>query len=273
MTLEANKINETMPQGMRELLRDCGGYIAGGAVTSVFTGADINDLDIYFETEQGFRAFLLKAVESRGDYLDAFELKIGGLTDKCVFGEVGEQKVQLIYGVGFMPPEELFSKFDFTVCMGAFHFKDRLGFGEFQLSGDFLKHCSQRYLCYNPETNYPLVSLLRVQKYREKGYNISIPDMLCVGLSCSEIRLNNWESARAAIGGMYGLDMSTFFDETLPCNTKNVILQLKTRSGREMKPHEYNLSVVDELREKFNLNDERAIQEWLNERYEAFCAN
>ena len=43
----------------------------------------------------------------------------------------------------------------------------------FILHKDFLRHNSQKTLRVNTATDYPIISALRVDKYKKKGYSIS----------------------------------------------------------------------------------------------------
>lgn len=45
---EKNKLKRLLPKTF-EILKNYNCYIAGGAITSLFTGQDINDVDIYFK--------------------------------------------------------------------------------------------------------------------------------------------------------------------------------------------------------------------------------
>lgn len=169
-----------------------GAYIAGGALTSVFTRQPINDYDIYFKSEQSFR----DAVENAyGDGLWCVDVSKRAAT----FAE-GNSVYQFMH-FGFFPTaSEIFDAFDFTACMAAYDFDAK----ELVLHDDFLTHCSQRFLRFNPGTRYPLASAVRVLKYQDRGYSIGKGDITRIALACRKVEINSWEDLKDQIGGAYG---------------------------------------------------------------------
>lgn len=167
-------------------------FIAGGALTSVFTRREIKDVDIYFRSEESFRS----AVESA--YAD--ELWCVAATDRAVTFVDGSCVVQLMCFDWFDSPVAIFDAFDFTACMAAYDIQAQ----EFVFHESFLKHAAQRHLSFHSGTRYPFGSLLRVLKYQSKGYSIGQGDLLRVALCCHRTPLNSWEDLAKAIGGQYG---------------------------------------------------------------------
>ena len=169
-----------------------GAMIAGGALTSIFTGQPINDVDLYFKSETAFR----EAIEQAYD---------GGLwcvakTSRAVTFAYGSAIVQLMH-FGFFPDAAaVFDAFDFTCCMGAYDLDSR----EFVFHDDFLKHASQRHLSFHAGTRFPFGSLLRVLKYQARGYTIGKGDLLRIALACHKVEINSWDELKDAIGGQYG---------------------------------------------------------------------
>ncbi|WP_223837439.1 hypothetical protein [Bacillus swezeyi] len=93
--------------------------------------------------------------------------------------------------------------------MGAFDFKTE----EFILHHDFLKHNSQRILKFNSNTAFPIVSLLRVQKYADRGYTISKPEFIRVVLTCMNLEIETYDELKEQLGGMYGVNYDKLFEE------------------------------------------------------------
>ncbi len=167
-------------------------FIAGGALTSVFTGQPINDVDIYFKTKEAF----IDAVRS------AYE---GGLwciaaSDRAVTFAQGDDIVQLMLFDFFEDANEIFDAFDFTVCMAAYDVDAE----SFVFHRDFFKHNAQRHLSFHSGTRYPFGSLLRTIKYRERGYKLGRGDLLRIALCCHGVKLESWDDLAAAVGGQYG---------------------------------------------------------------------
>lgn len=202
-----------------ELLESHNAIIAGGAITSVFCNREVNDLDVYFRSEQDFMGFLSSLYEGC-----AFELIVTYATNKSVLvidSKTG-QKIQLIYYKFFENADAIFADFDFTVCMGAYDMTAKT----FHFHADFFKHNAQRYLHFNPGTAYPLISSLRVAKYVDRGYTISKTQMLRIMMKINSIDLVSWADVKDHIGGMYGMDMSTVFNEGEEFSIDTVISRL-----------------------------------------------
>ncbi len=169
-----------------------GAYIAGGAVTSVFTNKPINDADIYFKTEGDFQEAIASAYE---DGLWCVDVSKRSVT----FSDNGDIRQYMHFGF-FPTADDIFKAFDFTVCMGAYDYDSN----ELVLHPDFLKHNSQRFLRFNPGTNFPLASATRVLKYQLRGYTIGKGDILKIALACRYVRIDSWEDLKDQIGGAYG---------------------------------------------------------------------
>lgn len=169
-----------------------GAYVAGGALTSVFTRQPINDFDIYFKSIEAFRDAVEAAYE---DGLWCVDVSTRAVT----FSDQGT--IYQFMHFGFFPTaRDIFAAFDFTCCMAAYDHDS----GEFTLHDEFLTHCAQRYLRFNPGTRYPLASAVRVIKYQGRGYTIGKGDMLRIALACRGVEINSWEQLKDQIGGAYG---------------------------------------------------------------------
>ena len=140
-------------------LKKC--FIAGGAITSLYTNKPINDFDIYPKSLEGREDAIRWAFDS--GYWNC-HVSSRALT----FVNRDGDNVQIMIFDTFETADKIFSQFDFTVCMGAFD----LDAEKFILHEKFLLHCSQRFLSFNPNTRYPYASAWRVRKYEEKGFTI-----------------------------------------------------------------------------------------------------
>lgn len=169
-----------------------GAFIAGGALTSAFTGMPINDVDFYFKSKEDFINAVAQAYED--------SMWCVAATDRAVTFVNHDNVIQLMHFDFFPTTEEVFDAFDFTVCMAAYDLDKK----EFVFSEDFLKHASQRFLRFHSGTRYPYGSLMRVLKYQDRGYKIGKSDLLRIGLACQRVELTSWDELAAAIGGQYG---------------------------------------------------------------------
>lgn len=196
---EYNKLFAAMPCS-----RPDGAFIAGGAVTSVFTNQPINDVDVYFKTKEAF----IEAV--RYAYEEDFLWCINASKRAVTFAH-GDLIVQFMYFDFFPTAQDIFNSFDFTVCMGAFDCDTK----EWVFHEDFLKHNSQRFLRFNSGTRYPIASALRALKYKDRGYTIGNGEFLKILLAARTPEINSWEELKDQIGGSYG-DAVALENEGIP---------------------------------------------------------
>jgi hypothetical protein len=169
-----------------------GAFIAGGAITSVFTGQPIRDVDFYLKSKEAFIEAVAQAYDESFWCLAA--------TDRAVTFARGSDIIQLMHFDFFPTAEAVFDAFDFTVCMGAYDLDTK----EFIFHEEFMKHAAQRHLSFHSGTRYPYGSLLRVLKYQQRDYKISRSDLLRIGLSLQKVKIESWDDLAAAIGGQYG---------------------------------------------------------------------
>lgn len=169
-----------------------GAFIAGGALTSAFTGQAIRDVDMYFKDEQSFR----NAVE------DAYDegLWCVASTDRAVTFVRNNDIVQMMHFDWFETASKIFDAFDFTCCMAAFNCET----DEFIFHDDFLKHASQRFLKFHSGTRFPYGTITRVLKYQARGYTIGKGELLRIALKCATVSVGSWEELEQQIGGQYG---------------------------------------------------------------------
>lgn len=193
--IEKNKLYNYLGSNLVNTLKEHKAYIAGGTVTSLFSSNPVNDIDLYFRNEESLAELIEEIYDDGDDWVNA-------LTSKALLVRVEDKELQMIHFKYFEKAEDIFDTFDYTVCMGAFDFETE----QFVLHEDFLKHNAQRILKFNKNTDFPIVSLLRVQKYKDKGYSITKPEFLRVALSCMELNITNAEELKQHLGGMYGIN-------------------------------------------------------------------
>lgn len=181
-----------------KVLKNYNCFVAGGAITSVFTNKEINDIDIYFRSKDDLRNFMINN-----------ELFIVYATDKSFTFKEKDVVYQAIFFDTFKSAEDIFDRFDFTVCMGAYDFKT----DEFILHKDFFRHNSQRVLRVNNATDYPIISALRVDKYKKKGYNISKAEFIKILMAVNKLKIENFQEFKSHCGGMYGENFDKIFKD------------------------------------------------------------
>ncbi|MGG3890250.1 hypothetical protein [Metabacillus fastidiosus] len=198
---EKNKLYAYLGKGLAESLKAHNAYVAGGTITSLFCNREINDIDVYFRSEEDIISFMSEIWED--------QKWIVTQTSKATLLVYDKVQLQLIHFDYFKNPQDIFDTFDFSSCMGCFDFKTE----EFILHDDFLKHNSQRLLKFNSLTAFPIVSLLRVQKYQDKGYYISKPEFIRIVLTCMDLEISTYEELKDQLGGMYGINYDKLFED------------------------------------------------------------
>lgn len=222
---EKNKFKKYLGTEVYDILKSYNCIVAGGSVLSIFTNNKINDIDVYFRRKEDLSNFL---------YNEMSENWIVAYTDKALLFRKNGMDIQLIYFKYFETPNDLFNTFDFTVCMGAFDFTTE----EFVLHEDFLRNNISKTLKFNSSTAYPIVSALRVQKYKDKGFNISKAEFIKILLTVMKLKIDNYDDLKAQMGGMYG---------------ENYDLLLKPKEGEEFDL----LKIIDKISKigETNFND------------------
>lgn len=206
---EKQLLKERLGDALYGELKRCNCFLAGGAITSIFTRQEINDFDIYFRRAEDAFSFILDN---------------GGWTimetDKAFTIKHKKEMLQAIFFKYFSAAEEIFESFDFTVCMGAYDFQSE----EFVLHEDFLKDNASRRLVFNSKTNFPLISALRVEKYKGKGYSISKKEFVKILLGISNLKIDSYEKLKVHVGGMYGDDITHLLNisEEKPFNLEEI---------------------------------------------------
>lgn len=209
-----------IPKGVYDLLSKLDVKIAGGAITSLFSNSKVNDLDLYFPSWESLEIFIAYMMDKNllGGKYDLTAQTNGWGNQKRTFRyfynlDNGQDPVLQCVAVDvFKTTEDIFSKVDFTINMGAFNFKD----GVWEFDSNFLKHIAQRVLVVNHKTEYPIMSLLRSEKYKSRGYTISKKETMKLAMTIASLQIESWESAKSHLSGMYGMKLSDIFDETKP---------------------------------------------------------
>lgn len=241
---EKNKLYNYLGEEIVEYLKKYNTIVAGGSITSLMCNREINDIDVYFRSEKDLIDFIYEIWGSH-NWVSALTKKATLMNFKVGFNEVNLQMIHFDY---FDTVQDVFNTFDFTVCMGAFDFKTE----EFVLHDDFLKHNSQRILKFNKGTAFPIVSLLRVQKYKDKGYTISKPEFLRVVMKCMDLNINTYDELKEQLGGMYGINYDKLldFDKDKEFSLDKVIDHIEDLNLHEdyfVRPVEVKFDSVDDI--------------------------
>lgn len=194
------KSNTTVNQ-ILSYMKDKGGcYIAGGALTCIASGKhdEINDYDFYFPSVEA-------AVEAIR-YMKEYNTHVTFVSDKSISYQKDGIDIQFIYTDFYPKAIDIFEHFDFTVNMVAYDCRDN----SLTTHENFWLHLSQRYLSINTKTKFPIITNLRIDKYKQRGFKTSRTQMVKLSLAISSLNINSWEEAKAQMGNTYGLTLADF---------------------------------------------------------------
>lgn len=225
--IEKNLIKKTIGADVYDLLKDTKCILAGGAITSIFSGAEVMDWDLYITDKEGLSRLVTQVFGvSEEDHIAPFDLIAKFATNRSMLciDKYSKNKLQFIHYKIFKDAEDIFNSFDFEHVMGAFDFATE----EFVFHDNFFKSLAQRNIVFNPSTDFPIVSMLRTSKYRERGFKISKAQMLRVAFTITGRDYDSWEKVKSECAGMYGIAPDDLFDETKPFSLEEVVRQLET---------------------------------------------
>jgi hypothetical protein len=180
-----------------------GAYVAGGACLSRVTKSKISDYDVYPKDKESLKDICANLIGC------GFVLNI---TDKAITFKINDVKdedgnraiVQVMRFDEFSSPERIFDFFDFTVCMAAYDCDD----SSWHFHEDFFTDVASKTLRFNPRTKYPLASLIRLGKYRKKGYEIGKGESAKIAIAIAERGLpKSWVELESQLGGVYGASL------------------------------------------------------------------
>lgn len=179
-----------------EILKPYNVIIAGGAITSIFTNSPINDFDMYFRDADTVKQFYTTEVINYQNFRPQY------LTHRAVtlVSPNAESVYQMVCCGLYETPEDVFKNFDFTINMGAYDFKTE----EFVLHPEFLLHNAQRMISVNKDTKYPIASLVRVQKYMARGYQMMPTEWFKMAIMLHQYNIDSWNTFEDGLTGLYG---------------------------------------------------------------------
>lgn len=179
-----------------------GCYLAGGAILSLVTNQEINDYDFYPKTgTKLFDIIYYLLIEEEMVLINESDKALTFKSKNVKTYSGNRMIVQIIKFQTYNSPDEVFSTFDYTVCMGAYDCDTK----EFAFHESFYPDIAAKRINYNVDTNYPYASLARLKKYQEKGYSVSKSEMIKIAMSIAKYgELTTWNDLKNAIGGIYG---------------------------------------------------------------------
>jgi len=187
-----------LPYAVRSILKKEPVIVAGGYIRACILNEPINDVDLFVSDKEMAKEYALRMVQREEKRLI--------ITDNAITVKGMKYPVQFITRWTYETPEQILSSFDFTICQAAFWWepskesvvntpvyaisdmalddkvKDRPGKWCSSVSESFYQDLSAKRLIYtNPIREEEAGgSMLRVLKYYQKGYRITIDSFAAV---------------------------------------------------------------------------------------------
>lgn len=173
-------------------------WIAGGAILSIFTGEEVNDVDVFFRSKED----VFNVINARSG--NWYFTKWSATTKDII-----RKPVQLVYKNTFSSVEEIFKTFDFSVCCAAYDCETE----EFVFGDTFFEDVMSRTIHFNHHTDGAIMTLPRIVKYQERGYSFPKPELMKVGLTLANYNLQSWDDVSNVLSGTYGSSFSSLADD------------------------------------------------------------
>lgn len=177
-------------------------FVAGGAILSAVTKSDVSDYDIYPKSTEAAIETIYYLMEDEGCFIVNISDRAITLKSNTVMNAKDERViVQVMMFDEYETAAKIFEFFDFTVCMAAFDCDTK----QYVFHPDFWIDVAGKTIRFNPKTRYPLNSMMRLGKYRAKGYTLPTSEMVRMSLTLMTSELpTSWDELEAVIGGTYG---------------------------------------------------------------------
>jgi hypothetical protein len=232
-------IKNTLGAETIALLKDYKGFLAGGAISSLFTGRPVRDWDVFFpmpllvdESDLKQRGWssefqsMMTMTYNKEMELPREDIDYDYAHTK-VKNNVQLQLVHAFHG----NPLSVFQSFDFHCCMGAYSFETE----EFIFDPFFITDNMNRQLRFNFEgAANPIHAAFRVEKYKKYGYTISTTEMLKMLLAIKRMKLDTLGDFRQHVKTLpQGIYKKVLIDELYmkPLAKKKIFF--KTPEGKQ----------------------------------------
>ena len=233
-------------QDVRQAINRC--TIAGGAIVSLLQDISPNDYDVYTKTKEDCELLARYYVElfnwdnqleqdeyRKADVLienEQVKVRLPAMEGATIKQDVSKFRpifispnaitlkgnVQLIFRF-YGEPEKLVQEFDFEHCTGYFHrvsWENVVYKNELVLNEDMLMSVLTKELKYR-HGKYPVSSLLRLQKYIQRGYTIPTGELIKLALDISKLDLSD---AKVFSDQLSGVDLQLSADVLKAANNE-----------------------------------------------------
>jgi hypothetical protein len=200
---------------IRQRLGELGIMLAGGAVTSAFSGAPVNDLDFYIKDAS-------KIAEAK-EFLSVWFPEIPYQTANAITFQRKAANSRKKWTVQLITrftgePSEIFSTFDFTITQGLYDFD----INDFVLGSRFIQDLAAKKLVYLGGSRFPICAMYRTKKYQNRGFTLPGATVMHIALSIVQLNIKTYADLKEQLMGvdtMYLsgiLNNSTKYSDDLP---------------------------------------------------------
>lgn len=198
-------ITKAFDKNLFKILADLNAFVAGGAISCLFTNRQINDFDIYFQKEDDEKQVIsyLKTTsnwkhEFSSSLSDTYANENMNFSDTKEYGKtliINNAKLQLVNSF-HGDYKTIFNTFDFHCCMGAFLFKQN----EFVFDKYFITDNMSRNIRFNYEGCVNALStFVRLDKYKAYGYTASLEELIKIIFCIKKTKLDTMDDLKKFI--------------------------------------------------------------------------
>lgn len=167
-----------LPWLLRETMKKYGSQIvvAGGYIRACILNEPVNDIDLFVADKDFAKAVALEMVDGKEKRLI--------ITDNAITVKGLKHTIQFITRWVYDDPHKILESFDFTICQAAFWWHKNIYGGVWTsiTSESFYQDLPSKRLIYTSpiREEEPGGSMLRVLKYYQRGYRITIDSLAAV---------------------------------------------------------------------------------------------
>jgi len=181
--------------------------LAGGAITSVFSNLNINDLDFYCKYSDSQSVNKVKAFFQGFCGNPSFESS-NALTYKR-----RSTRSNHVYNIQFITrfhgsPEQIMDWFDFTITQGSYDFFNN----DFVLGDRFLQDIARRKLIFLGKSMFPICAMYRTKKYQAKGYTMPGSTVMHIALCIVRLKIETYKQLKEQLMGIDTSYLQNLFD-------------------------------------------------------------
>lgn len=220
-------------------LKRLGLMLCGGAITSLFTRAKVNDLDFYMTD--------ITRKQEVDDFLRIFFPEHPYKSDNALTYKRQSSRSRKVWSVQLITrfhgtPQDILDTFDFTVTQGIYSFVSNT----FTFGDRFFQDLASKRLTYLGMSRFPICAMYRTKKYQERGYSVPGSTIMHIALSIVRLEIKTYKDLKQQLMGidtMYlqGLLNKSQYADDIPVDYGQFMADAFSRiDGIEQDPEDYN---------------------------------